>query len=103
MATEALLDSKRAQVVGERTFGDAAIRKAVTLDDGSALILSVAKYYGPAGKAIQDTGVTPSISQLETEAPVEDDSLSPDLQDVAPAKAGPDLILQRGLRLPPEQ
>jgi carboxyl-terminal processing protease len=102
VASEALLESKHAQVVGERTFGDAAIRKAVTLDDGGALILSVAKYYGPAGKAIQDTGVTPSVSQLETEGPVEDDSLSPDLQDVAPAKPGPDLILQRGLRLPPE-
>jgi carboxyl-terminal processing protease len=104
VAAEALLDSKRAQaVVGERTFGDAAIRKAVTLDDGSALILSVAKYYGPAGKAIQDTGVTPSVSQLETETPVEDDNLSPDLQDPAPVKSGPDLILQKGLRLPPEQ
>jgi carboxyl-terminal processing protease len=103
VASEALLDNKRAQVVGERTFGDAAIRKAVTLDDGSALILSVAKYYGPAGKAIQDTGVTPSVTQMETEAPVEDDSLSPDLQDVAPTKSGPDLILQKGLRLPPEQ
>lgn len=104
VAAEALLDSKRAQVVGERTFGDASIRKAVTLDDGSALILSVAKYYGPAGKAIQDTGVTPSVSQLETETPAEDDSLSPDLQqDAAPAKSGPDLILQRGLKLPPEQ
>jgi carboxyl-terminal processing protease len=103
VAAEALLDSKRAQVVGERTFGDASIRKAVTLDDGSALILSVAKYYGPAGKAIQDTGVTPSVSQLETETPVDDDSLSPDLQDVAPTKPGPDLILQRGLKLPPEQ
>jgi carboxyl-terminal processing protease len=104
VAAEALLDSKRAQVVGERTFGDAAIHKAVTLDDGSALILSVAKYYGPAGKAIQDTGVTPSVSQLETEAPVEDDSLSPDLQDAAPLpKSGPDLILQRGLKVLPEQ
>jgi carboxyl-terminal processing protease len=103
VAAQALLDSKRAQVVGERTFGDAAIRKAVTLDDGSALILSVAKYYGPAGKAIQDTGVTPSITQLETESPVEDDNLSPDLQDVAPAKSGPDLILQKALRLPPGQ
>jgi carboxyl-terminal processing protease len=104
VAAEALLDSKRAQVVGERTFGDAAIHKAVTLDDGSALILSVAKYYGPAGKAIQDTGVTPSVSQLETETPVEDDSLSPDLQDAAPLpKSGPDLILQRGLKVLPEQ
>jgi carboxyl-terminal processing protease len=100
VAAEALLESKRAQVVGERTFGDASIRKAVTLDDGSALILSVAKYYGPAGKAIQDNGVTPSVPQAETEASVEDDNVSPDLQDAAPVKQGPDLILRKGLSLP---
>ena len=58
IAAAALLESKRADVVGERTYGNAAVRKAVTMEDGSAVILSVAKYYSPGGKAIQDTGVT---------------------------------------------
>jgi carboxyl-terminal processing protease len=31
------------------------------MDDGSALLLSVAKYYSPDGKAIQDNGVTPTV------------------------------------------
>ena len=66
VAAAALLESKRADVVGERTYGDAAIRKPVTMDDGSAVILSVAKYYSPAGKAIQDTGVTPNVAQADT-------------------------------------
>ena len=44
VAAAALLDSKRAEVVGEKTFGDAAVRKAITLDDGAAVILSIAKY-----------------------------------------------------------
>ncbi len=99
IATAALLESKRAEVVGERTFGDAALRSAIKLDDGSAVILSVAKFYGPDGKAIQGVGVTPSIPQFETEVvPVLDDDTVPDAQDVAPppAKAGPDLILQKG-------
>ena len=56
IAAAALLDNKRAQVVGERTYGDAAVRKAITMEDGGAIILSVAKYYSPeGGKAIQDT------------------------------------------------
>ncbi len=59
IAAAALLGNKRAQLVGERTYGDAGQRKALTMDDGSAIILSVAKYYSPDGKAIQDTGVTP--------------------------------------------
>ena len=64
----ALLDAKRAEVVGERTYGDAAIRRAITMDDGAAVILSVAKYYSPSGKAIQDTGVTPSVLVTDAEA-----------------------------------
>jgi len=62
----ALLNNKRADVVGERTYGDAAVRKAITMDDGSAIILSIAKYYSPDGKAIQDTGVMPG-SQVADE------------------------------------
>ena len=70
----ALLDNKRAQVVGERTYGDAAVRKAITMDDGGAIILSVAKYYPPEStKAIQDTGVTPGTPVTETDAQVEFD------------------------------
>ena len=71
IAAAALLDNKRAQVVGERTYGDASVRRAITMDDGAAIILSVAKYYSPAGKAIQDTGVTPSTLVNEPEAQVE--------------------------------
>src|SRR5207253_8219188 len=44
VAAAALLDSKRAELVGEPTFGNAAVRKAVTLADGSAVIIAVAKY-----------------------------------------------------------
>jgi carboxyl-terminal processing protease len=69
----AVQDNKRGKVVGERTYGDAAQRKAITLDDGSAIILSVAKYYSPDGKAIQDTGVTPATVVAEQDAQIEFD------------------------------
>lgn len=78
IATAALMESKRAEVVGERTYGDAAVRKAVTLEDGSAVILSVAKYYSPGGKAIQDTGVTPNVLQAETDSTTDIDDDNPD-------------------------
>jgi len=67
IAATALMEHKRAEVVGERSFGDAAVRRTITLDDGGALILSVAKFYSPAGKAIQDTGVVPTVSYVESE------------------------------------
>ena len=73
IAAAAILADKRGQVVGERTYGDAAQRKALTMDDGSAIILSVAKYYSPDGKAIQDTSVTPGTVVADAEPPVDVD------------------------------
>jgi carboxyl-terminal processing protease len=67
----AIQDNKRGKVVGEPTYGDAAMRKAITMDDGSAIILSVAKYYSPDGKAIQDTRVTPATAVAEAQPQVE--------------------------------
>jgi|SRR5579862_1884770 len=96
IAAAALLDSKRAQVVGERTYGDAAIRKPVTLDDGGAVILSVAKYYSPSGKAIQDTGVTPEIQQAQIEVADDDD---PTVGAAPEPKPGDDPILKRGFKV----
>ena len=55
-------------MVGERSYGDASIRKAITMDDGSAVILSVAKYYSPSGNSIQDKGVTPTSLQADADA-----------------------------------
>jgi carboxyl-terminal processing protease len=70
----ALMENNRAQVVGEPTYGDAALRKAITMDDGSAIILSIAKYYGPSSaKAIQDTRVTPGTLVAEADVQVEFD------------------------------
>jgi len=57
----ALLDNSRGEVVGDKTFGEGSVQKVLEVPDGSALILSVAKYYTPKGKVIQDTGITPNV------------------------------------------
>ena len=62
----AILDNKRGDLVGDRSFGDGSVQKTIELPDGSALILSVAKYEGPTGKAIQDQAVTPNIVVTES-------------------------------------
>ena len=63
VAAAALLDSKRADVVGEHTYGDAAIRKPVPMEDGSAVIFRSPNIIRRPGKAIQDTGVTPNVAR----------------------------------------
>jgi carboxyl-terminal processing protease len=56
----AIVANHRGDVVGERTFGQASDRKLITLDDGSALFLTVANYYKANGKSILEEGVEPS-------------------------------------------
>ena len=73
IAAAALADNKRAELVGEPTYGDASLRRAITMEDGSAIILSVAKYYSADGKAIQDNRVTPKNPVLQVEPQVEFD------------------------------
>jgi len=94
----ALLDSKRAEVVGERSYGDAAQRKTLNMDDGSAIILAVAKYYSPSGKAIQDNAVTPPVAVIDTDpaAEIDDDS---DQQPEPPPTKGEDVMLKKAIEV----
>lgn len=94
----ALLDSKRAELIGERSYGDAAQRKTLNMDDGSAIILAVAKYYSPAGKAIQDNAVTPPISVIDADPSADiDDDNAPD-QPEPPAKTD-DTMLKKAIEV----
>ena len=77
----AMATNHRGDVVGERTFGLASEQKLITLDDGAALILTVANYYNPGGKSILEEGVTPT--EVMRAVP-EDDSDSTD-EEAAPA------------------
>src|SRR6267378_3300019 len=56
----AIVANHLGDVVGERTFGLASEQKLITLDDGSALFLTVANYYNPGGKSILEEGVIPT-------------------------------------------
>lgn len=86
----AILTNHRGDVVGERTFGLASEQKLISMDDGGALILTVANYYNPGGKSILEEGVTPTEV---VRAIAEDDSDSGD-EDAAPA---PDTEKEPGL------
>ncbi len=78
LVASAILGNKRGAVVGVRSFGVGVFQKLIPLDDGSALLLSVAKYYGPDGKAIQDNGVAPSVVESGTgETAILDDEGEP--------------------------
>jgi len=77
LVASAVLGNKRGEVVGVRSFGVGVYQKPVPVGDGSALLLSVAKYYGPDGKAINDNGITPSVVQPATPSPDNSDDEEP--------------------------
>ena len=61
VVTGALKDLKRAIIVGETTFGKGVVQSPFPLPDGSALWLTVAKYFTPGKQVIQEHGIAPDI------------------------------------------
>jgi carboxyl-terminal processing protease len=49
----AIQDNDRGVIVGRRTFGKGLIQNQIELSDGSAIRLTVARYYTPSGRSIQ--------------------------------------------------
>ncbi len=77
LVAAAIADNKRGELVGEKTFGEGAQQKTFELPDGSALILSIAKYGSPAGKKFEDDAVTPKTlvaSNMDDLGAADDDS-----------------------------
>ncbi len=82
----ALLGNKRAELIGERTIGRAAQQKLFKLPDGSGLWLSTIRYLTPAGAALHEKGLEPTVAVDE-----------PDVTEFgAPPPAG-DPILDKAL------
>jgi carboxyl-terminal processing protease len=74
VVASSILENARGDVLGDKTFGSGSIQNVIEMGDGSALILSIAKYYTPGGKTIQDNAITPNITVADTQ----DDFASPD-------------------------
>ena len=100
----AILENARGDVVGDKTFGDGSVQKLIEMQDNSALILSIAKYYSPSGKAIQDAAVTPNVLIADTAdddggLPDEDQTVAPSEKKVVKPKNQEDEQLNKALEV----
>ncbi|OGI09141.1 MAG: hypothetical protein A2Y40_03900 [Candidatus Margulisbacteria bacterium GWF2_35_9] len=57
----AVRDNKRGTLVGTTTFGKASVQNIIPLGDGSAVLLTIAKYLTPNGDNIHEVGLKPDI------------------------------------------
>ena len=51
----ALQDNDKGTIVGRRSFGKGLVQQEMSLGDGSAVRLTVSRYYTPTGRSIQKT------------------------------------------------
>lgn len=49
----ALQDNDRGTIIGRRTFGKGLVQEQIPFSDGSAVRLTIARYYTPSGRSIQ--------------------------------------------------
>ena len=93
----ALQDHGRAVVAGVRTFGKGSVQTIVELDDGSALKLTVARYFTPNHRSIQERGIAPDVLVEASDQPT--GSIETPQSGRGPGRSPPDPQLDRAIDL----
>jgi carboxyl-terminal processing protease len=65
----ALQDHGRAVIMGTPTFGKGSVQTIIELEDGSGLKMTVARYYTPKSRSIQEQGIHPDVVVAEVAPP----------------------------------
>ncbi len=68
----AIQDQERGVLIGTQTFGKGSINHYRELSDGSAVYISIARWYTPNGRQIEGNGLTPDIVVEMTEQDIEE-------------------------------
>ncbi len=66
----ALQDNGRGLVMGSQSFGKGSVQQQKPLGDGTAIHITIARYYTPSGRSIQNEGITPDVEVLHSKLEV---------------------------------
>ncbi len=76
----AIQDFKAGKIVGTRSFGKGIVQNLIPLGDGSAIKITVEKYYTPSGKNIHGSGILPDVEVEYDETAKTDTQLTKAMQ-----------------------
>ena len=66
----AIQDNGRGLVMGSQSFGKGSVQQQKPLGDGTAIHITIARYYTPSGRSIQNEGITPDVEVLQSKLEV---------------------------------
>ena len=66
----AIQDNHRGLVMGSQSFGKGSVQQQKPLGDGTAIHITIARYYTPSGHSIQNEGITPDVEVLQSKIEV---------------------------------
>ena len=66
----AIQDNGRGLIMGSQSFGKGSVQQQKPLGDGTAIHITIARYYTPSGRSIQNTGITPDVEVLQSKVEV---------------------------------
>ena len=72
----ALQDHRRGVIMGTQTFGKGSVQSVIELEGGAGLKLTVARYYTPRHRSIQELGITPDVVVAAAAPPSRDDGVA---------------------------
>lgn len=115
----ALQDHRRALIIGEQTFGKGSVQTILPLSENTALRLTTARYYTPAGNSVQEGGIEPDLDvpqlsnpdwrdtprfreadlrrHLINEKSVQEDVIEDDVRDDPRFSATPEELAEQGI------
>ena len=100
IVASAIADNHRGDTVGDRTYGTASMQKLIPLDDGAALVLTVANYYTPNGKEIPTDGVQPTVPvNLTPDSYAQLEQVGPPVPPPGQVVAPNDPVLKKALEI----
>ena len=75
-------DFKAGKIIGTQSFGKGIVQQIMPLGDGSAIKLTIEKYYTPSGKNIHGKGITPDIQVEQGENEKKDVQLEKAMEEL---------------------